>query len=382
MGPLAGKRIVEIAGIGPCPFAGMMLADMGADVVLVERKTRDGGTAGDGLDPRFTIMNRGKRSIAIDLKADGAVDVVLRLLAGADGLIEGFRPGVMERLGLGPDVCHAVNPRLVYGRMTGWGQTGPLAQAAGHDLNYIALSGAAWYGGRTDSPPTAPPTLVGDIGGGAMVLVVGLLAALIGAESTGRGQVVDAAVVDGSALATTLLGALYAAGLWRRERIENMLDGASPWYDTYECADGKFVSVAALEPAFYRQLIDKLGLAADPDFDDQYDARRWPAQKARVAALFRTKSRAHWCELLEGTDACFAPVLDFEEARAHPHNRARGVFTTVDGIGQPAPAPRFSETPSAIASPPPARGEHGVALLEAAGFSGEEIRKLAERGVI
>ena len=282
MGPLAGKRIVEIAGIGPCPFAGMMLADMGADVVLVERKTRDGGTAGDGLDPRFTIMNRGKRSIAIDLKADGAVDVVLRLVAGADGLIEGFRPGVMERLGLGPDVCHAVNPRLVYGRMTGWGQTGPLAQAAGHDLNYIALSGAAWYGGRGDSPPTAPPTLVGDIGGGAMVLVVGLLAALIGAESTGRGQVVDAAVVDGSALATTLLGALYAAGLWRRERIENMLDGASPWYDTYECADGKFVSVAALEPAFYRQLIDKLGLAADPDFDDQFDARRWPALKARL----------------------------------------------------------------------------------------------------
>jgi len=382
MGPLAGKRIVEIAGIGPCPFAGMMLADMGADVVLVERKTRDGGTAGDGLDPRFTIMNRGKRSIAIDLKADGAVDVVLRLLAGADGLIEGFRPGVMERLGLGPDVCHAVNPRLVYGRMTGWGQTGPLAQAAGHDLNYIALSGAAWYGGRTDSPPTAPPTLVGDIGGGAMVLGVGLLAALIGAESTGRGQVVDAAVVDGSALATTLLGALYAAGLWRRERIANMLDGASPWYDTYECADGKFVSVAALEPAFYRQLIDKLGLAADPDFDDQFDARRWPAQKARVAALFRTKSRAHWCELLEGTDACFAPVLDFEEARAHPHNRSRGVFTTVDGIGQPAPAPRFSETPSAIASPPPARGEHGVALLEAAGYDGDEIRKLAERGVI
>jgi len=382
MGPLAGKRIVEIAGIGPCPFAGMMLADMGADVVLVERKTREGGTAGDSLDPRFTIMNRGKRSIAIDLKADGAVDVVLRLVAGADGLIEGFRPGVMERLGLGPDVCHAVNPRLVYGRMTGWGQTGPLAQAAGHDLNYIALSGAAWYGGRGDSPPTAPPTLVGDIGGGAMVLVVGLLAALIGAESTGRGQVVDAAVVDGSALATTLLGALYAAGLWRRERIANMLDGASPWYDTYECADGKFVSVAALEPAFYRQLIDKLGLAADPDFDDQFDARRWPAQKARVAALFRTKSRAHWCDLLEGTDACFAPVLDFEEARAHPHNRARGVFTTVDGIGQPAPAPRFSETPSAVASPPPARGEHGVALLEAAGYDGDEIRKLAERGVI
>lgn len=382
MGPLAGKRIVEIAGIGPCPFAGMMLADMGADVVLVERKTRDGGTAGDGLDPRFTIMNRGKRSIAIDLKADGAVDVVLRLVAGADGLIEGFRPGVMERLGLGPDVCHAVNPRLVYGRMTGWGQTGPLAQAAGHDLNYIALSGAAWYGGRADSPPTAPPTLVGDIGGGAMVLVVGLLAALIGAESTGRGQVVDAAVVDGSALATTLLGALYAAGLWRRERIANMLDGASPWYDTYECADGKFVSVAALEPAFYRQLIDKLGLAADPDFDDQFDARRWPAQKARVAALFRTKSRAQWCDLLEGTDACFAPVLDFEEARAHPHNRARGVFTTVDGINQPAPAPRFSETPSAIASPPPARGEHGVELLEAVGYDGDEIRRLAERGVI
>lgn len=382
MGPLGGKRIVEIAGVGPCPFAGMMFADLGAEVILVERKARNADAADAGLEARHAITNRGKRSLALDLKAAGARDVVLRLVAGAHGLIEGFRPGVMERLGLGPRDCLAVNPALAYGRVTGWGQTGPLAQAAGHDINYISLSGAAWYGGRADSPPTAPPTLVGDIGGGAMLLVAGMLAAMIHADRSGEGQVVDAAIVDGSALATTLLASLHAAGLWRRERICNALDGGSPWYDTYECADGGFVSLGALEPPFYRVFLEKAGLADDPEFTEQRDPRRWPAQKARIASLFRAKTRAEWCALLEGSDACFAPVLDFEEAPRHPHNVARGVFMELDGIRQASPAPRFSATPAAVSAPPPEPGSETRDILEAAGFTDEEVAALAARGVI
>lgn len=382
MGPLAGKRIVEIAGVGPCPFAGMMFADLGAEVILVERKTRNAQAADAGLDARHSIVNRGKRSLALDLKAEGASDVVLQLVANANGLIEGFRPGVMERVGLGPADCHAVNPALVYGRMTGWGQSGPLAQAAGHDINYIALSGAAWYGGRADSPPTAPPTLVGDIGGGAMLLVAGMLAAMIHADRSGEGQVVDAAIVDGSALATTLLASLYAAGLWRRERICNALDGGSPWYDTYECADGGYISLGALEPPFYRKFLEYVGLADDPEFTEQFDPRRWPGQKARISALFRTKTRAEWCTLLEGSDACFAPVLDFEEAPRHPHNVARGNFVETDGVRQAAPAPRFSATPTTISAPPPECGRDTQEILDAAGFSREDVATLAARGVI
>ncbi|MDH3333523.1 MAG: CoA transferase, partial [Gammaproteobacteria bacterium] len=341
MGPLAGKRIIEMGGIGPAPVCGMMLADMGAEVILIERKADPVNRTGMLENANAKIMNRGKKSIAIDLKAQGAIDIMLRLLRDADGLIEAFRPGVMERLGLGPNACLDANPRLAYGRMTGWGQDGPLSQAAGHDINYVALSGALWYGGRADSPPTVPPTLVGDIAGGSMLLAVGMLAAMLNAQSTGKGQVVDAAISDGSAAATSLLYALFQNGQWSPQRQDNPLDGASHWYDTYETADGKYVSVGSIEPQFYALLLEKLGLADDPDFADQYDKQRWPELKRRFAELFRAKTRAEWCDLMEGTDICFAPVLDFDDAPEHPHNLARGTFTEVAGVKQPAPAPRF-----------------------------------------
>ena len=382
MGPLAGKRIIEMGGIGPAPVCGMMLADMGAEVVLVERKADAGRLPGMLENANATIMNRGKKSIALDLKSDGAVDLVLRLLRDADGLIEAFRPGVMERLGLGPEICLDSNPALVYGRMTGWGQDGPLSQAAGHDINYVALSGALWYGGRADSPPTVPPTLVGDIAGGSMLLTVGMLAGMLSAQATGKGQVVDAAICDGSAAATTLLYALYQNGQWTSQRQDNLLDGASHWYDTYETADGKYVSIGAIEPQFYARLLETLGLAQDPDFERQYDRQSWPALKRRFTRIFKSKTRAEWCELMEGTDICFAPVLDFDEAPRHPHNVARGAFTSVEGVTQPAPAPRFSATPSEIASGPPAVGQHTDAVLGELGCSAEQITALRERGTI
>jgi alpha-methylacyl-CoA racemase len=382
MGPLQGKRIIEFAGIGPGPFCGMLLADMGADVIVIDRKQEATQESVTDLQSKFVVVNRGKRSVALDLKQPGTVDVVLRLLQSADALIEGFRPGVMERLGLGPDTCLAANPRLVYGRMTGWGQTGPLAQAAGHDLNYIALSGALHFAGRADSPPTAPATLVGDIGGGAMMLAVGMLAAMVNAQSTGKGQVVDAAVTDGSALATSLIHGLFAAGRWSQSRESNLLDGGSHWYDCYECADGHYVSVGALEPEFYALLLEKLGLDDDPDFATQYDPQRWPELKQRFAETFKTRSRDEWCKLLEGSDACFAPVLDFAEAHDHPHNRERNVFVTVSGVRQPAPAPRFSETVSEIASPPPESGQHTDDVLADAGYATGDIATLREQGVI
>jgi len=382
MGPLAGKRIIEMGGIGPAPVCGMMLADMGAEVILVERKVDADRPAGMLENANATIMNRGKKSLAIDLKKDGAVDIVLRLLRDADGLIEAFRPGVMERLGLGPDVCLENNPALVYGRMTGWGQHGPLSQAAGHDINYVALSGALWYGGRADSPPTVPPTLVGDIAGGSMLLTVGMLAGMLNAQGTGKGQVVDAAICDGSAAATTLLYALYQAGQWTPQRQDNLLDGASHWYDTYETADGKYVSVGAIEPQFYAQLLTVLGLSDDPDFDRQYDKQSWPALKQRFTEIFKSRTRAEWCELMEGTDACFAPVLDFDEAARHPHNLARDTFTRVEGVTQPAPAPRFSATRSEIASGPPAVGQHTEAVLREIGCSAEQLASLREQGTI
>jgi alpha-methylacyl-CoA racemase len=382
MGPLAGKRIIEMGGIGPAPVAGMILADMGAEVILIERKANPVNKTGMLEDANATIMNRGTRSIALDLKQDGATDVVLRLLQDADGLIEGFRPGVMERLGLGPDTCLSVNRRLVYGRMTGWGQDGPLSQVAGHDINYVALSGALWYGGRADGPPTVPPTLVGDIGGGAMLLAVGMLAAMLHAQSTGEGQVVDAAMSDGSAAATTLLYALYQNGQWSSKRQDNLLDGASHWYDTYETADGKYVSVGSIEPQFYALLLEKLGLSDDPDYTDQYDAELWPDLKQRFAVIFKSKTRAEWCELMEGTDVCFAPVLDFDEAPEHPHNKARGTFTEVAGVTQPAPAPHFSVTESEITSPPPTVGQDTDTVLAAAGYSIEQLSALRESGVL
>ncbi len=373
MGVLSGLRVIEIAGLGPAPFCGMLLADMGADVVLVER-----GGAGGG-DPlslgKNAIVSRGKRSIALDLKDPAAVDAVLRLVEGADVLIEGMRPGVMERLGLGPDACLARRPRLVYGRMTGWGQDGPLAQAAGHDINYIALSGALWYAGAPGAPPTAPPTLVGDLGGGALYLAMGVLAAVLSARATGQGQVVDAAVVDGSANLMNLLLSAHAAGQMPFERGHGLLDGPH-WYGTYACADGQFVTVGALEPQFNALLFGRLGLADDPEFRDAYDPRRWPRLRERLAALFATQPRAHWVERLEGSDACFAPVLTPREALAHPHLAARGVYAQRDGLLQAAPAPRFSGTPSAEPGAVPARGEQGEAILRGIGLDEATIARL------
>ncbi len=380
MGPLAGKKIVEIAGLGPGPVCGMLLADMGAEVTVIDRPATSNPSA--LALANAAIMNRGKKSIALDLKMEGGRDVVLRLLENANGLIEGFRPGVMERLGLGPGDCLEVNPRLVYGRMTGWGQAGPLSQVAGHDLNYVALSGALWYGGRSDSPPTVPPTLVGDMGGGAMLLAIGMLAAMMNAQETGKGQVVDAAMIDGSALSTTLLYALFQSGNWTLNRQDNFLDGAAYWYDTYECADGKYVSIGSIEPEFHALLLEKLGLEDDPDFAQQYKKDRWSELKARFVDIFKTKTRDEWSALLEGSDVCFAPVLDFAEAPRHPHNRARGVFTKVAGVTQPAPAPRFSETPSEIGSAPPESGEHTAEILAAAGYSEQELGRLRAMNII
>jgi alpha-methylacyl-CoA racemase len=379
MGPLQGVRIVELAGIGPGPFCGMLLADLGAEVVLVDRK---GGALPFGAAPQFDFTRRGKRSIALDLKQPGAAGVVLRLLERADGLIEGFRPGVMERLGLGPEACLARNPRLVYGRLTGWGQTGPLAQAAGHDINYVALSGLLYHGGHRDSAPSIPPTVVGDIGGGAMFMAVGLLSGILNARATGQGQVVDAAITDGCAVMGMLLHGLRAQRLWADRRQANALDGGAPWYDTYECADGQWISVGALEPQFYRLLVEKCGLAGEGLEQAQFDLANWPRHKERFAALFRTKSRAEWCALLEGTDVCFAPVLNFAEAPQHAHNRAREVWTEVGGIAQPAPAPRFSGTPAAVRAPSAAVGADTDALLGEAGYAPAEIAALRAAGVV
>jgi alpha-methylacyl-CoA racemase len=382
MGPLAGKRIIEIAGIGPGPFCGMLFADMGAEVILVEKHPGSATRPVNPSDSKFRIVDRGKRSIALDLKQPAAVDIVMRLVEGADGLIEGFRPGVMERLGLGPAACLKANPGLVFGRVTGWGQDGPLSQAAGHDLNYIALSGALHYAGRSTTPPTSPATLVGDIGGGAMLLAVGMLAAMVNAQATGEGQVVDAAITEGSALATSLIYGLFKDGRWSCARESNLLDGASHWYDCYQCADGKFIAVGSLEPEFYAVLLDKLGLKDDSEFASQYDPRRWPALKKRFTKMFRERTREQWCDLLEGSDACFAPVLDFDEAPMHAHNRERGVFTSVAGVTQPAPAPRFSKTVSEVAAPPPAPGQHAESILRLAGIADEDFGALRAQGVI
>lgn len=381
MGPLSGTKVIEVGGIGPAPFCGMMLADMGAEVILVERKPEAPRPPG-GDYSRFAIVNRGKKSIAMDLKKPGAADAVLRLIRESDLLVEGFRPGVMERLGLGPEPCLAANPRLVYGRITGWGQSGPLAQAAGHDINYIALTGALFHGGHADAPPAAPPTLVGDLGGGAMMLAVGLLGGLLHARRTGEGQVIDAAICDGTALLTVLLYGLQQQGMWIDKRQSNFLDGGAHWYDCYECADGHYISVGALEPAFYRELLDKCGIGDDAFFEAQFDPDKWPAQKQRMAELFRSRTRAEWCELLEGSDACFAPVLNLSEAPAHPHNQARANFIDVEDVTQPAPAPRFSATPGATGRRPPATGEHTVAILKQAGFSATEITRLRKQDII
>lgn len=355
-GPLEGVRIVEFEGIGPGPFSGMLLSDMGADVIRIDGpRSRSGGGARD-------VVGRGRRSIALDLKNPADLETCLQLIERADALIEGYRPGVMERLGLGPDVVLARNPKLVYGRMTGWGQFGPLAMAAGHDLNYIALTGALWATGRDGEPPAPPLNLIGDYGGGAMYLVMGLLAGIISARSTGKGQVVDAAMTDGAASLTAMFWGMRAAGIWQDKRDANLLDGGAHFYDTYETSDGQWVSIGSIEPQFYALLREKAGLS-DPAFDAQMDRSAWPALTEKIAAVIRTKTRDEWCALMEGTDVCFAPVLSWEEATRHPHNVARQTFVELDGVMQPAPAPRFSATPSSIKGPAPKPGQHRDAIL-------------------
>ena len=379
-GPLAGVKVVEFAGIGPGPFAAMLFADMGAEVVRIERR---------GVSRRplsllnagpFDVLNRGRRAVAIDLKLPGGVQVALQLVAQADALIEGFRPGVMERLGLGPDVCLARNPRLVYGRMTGWGQSGPLAHAAGHDINYIALSGALHAIG-TPEQPLPPLNLVGDFGGGAMLLAWGMLAALWEARGSGQGQVVDAAMTDGAALLMAMMYGVRAGGLWSNARGANLLDGGAPFYGTYACADGKYLAVGPIEPQFYKLFLEKAGIA-DPELANQFDLTAWPYQREKLAAILKTRTRDEWCTLLEGSDACVTPVLDLEEAPMHPHNQARGTFVVVDDVLQPAPAPRLSRTPGEIRNSPPQAGQDTQAVLCEWGFAQDEIDALLAAGAI
>ena len=379
MGPLHGLRVIELAGIGPCPMCAMLLAELGADVVRVDRLTDSG--LGIGMAPEFHLLNRSRPSIAVDLKHPDGAETVLRLVESADALIEGFRPGVAERLGLGPEACAVRNPRLVYGRVTGWGQEGPLAKSAGHDLNYIALTGALDAIGRRGAPPTPPLNLVGDFGGGALYLALGVVAALHEARESGKGQTVDAAMIDGAASLMTSAYALRAAGVSDAPRGENILDSGAHYYDVYETSDGRYVSVAPVEPKFYAELLERIGLDAGgaPHSADRSD---WPESKARLAALFRTRTRDEWRAILEGTDACFAPVLGMDEAHRHPHNAERGTFVERDGIVQPNAAPRFSRTPGGIRCSPPASGSGTRSVLADWGFGAEEIDDLAARGVI
>jgi alpha-methylacyl-CoA racemase len=378
-GPLTGVKVLEIAGIGPGPFCGMLLADMGADVLRVDRL--QSSDLGLPVEPRFDIMSRGRRSIALDLKRPESVAMVLDCAAKADALIEGFRPGVTERLGFGPDVCHARNPRLVYGRITGWGQDGPLAQAAGHDINYIALTGALHAIGRGGGAPVPPLNLVGDFGGGGMVLAFGIACALFEARASGKGQVIDAAMTEGAASLMAMFYGRMAAGDWRDQRGVNVLDTGAPWYDAYETADGKHVAIGSIEGRFYAELLARLGL--DPEtLPGQHERKRWPELRAAFSAAFKSKTRDEWCLKMEGTDVCFAPVLSLAEAPQHAHNRARSAFIEVDGVKQPAPAPRYSRTPGAIARGAPRRGEGGAQALADWGFGRTEIEGYRARGAL
>ncbi len=379
MGPLAGVKVVELAGIGPGPFCAMMLADMGADVVRVERASNVPADMPEGSPP--DVASRGKKSIGVDLKNPDGVETVLRLIEGSDILLEGFRPGVTERMGLGPDVCLQRNPALVYGRMTGWGQDGPYALAAGHDINYIALSGVLSMIGRKGEGPVPPLNLVGDFGGGGMLLAFGVVSALVSARASGQGQVVDAAMVDGAAVLAAMFSSMTATGMWKEERGSNMLDTGSHFYDVYECADGEYVSIGSIEPQFYSILLEKLEL--DPaELPRQHDRDEWPALKVKVAGIFKTKTRDEWCDIMEHTDICFAPVLKWSEAPKHPHNQARSTFIDIDGITQPAPAPRFSATPTAVPAPPPHPGQNTDDTLADFGFSADEIQSLRGAGAI
>jgi alpha-methylacyl-CoA racemase len=374
-GPLSGIRILEFEAIGPAPFAGMLLADMGADVLLLDRPVAT--DLGLKRERRHDIMMRGKRSVTLDLKGDSSKEAALQLIARADALIEGFRPGVMERLGLGPDAALARNPRLVYGRMTGWGQDGPLAPRAGHDINYIALAGVLHAFGRKGEAPVPPLNLVGDFGGGGMLLGFGVACALLEAGRSGRGQVVDAAMVEGASLLAAMFSGFLATGDWSEERGSNILDTGAPWYNVYETKDGKYVSIGAIEGRFYDELLTRLELSRLP----QNDRARWPEMKKIFSDKFKTKTRDEWCRVFEGSDACFAPVLSFTESRQDPHNRARKSVVAVGGVEQPAPAPRFSRTPAAVRQAPPERGAGGAQALRDWGFDQNDVERLQSRGL-
>ncbi|MGA0600529.1 CaiB/BaiF CoA transferase family protein [Caulobacter sp. KR2-114] len=373
-GPLSGLKVVEFAGIGPGPFCGMLLSDLGADVVRVDRKGGRGGAKSD-------ITARGRRSVALDLKQPTAVEACLKLIEGADAILEGFRPGVMERLGLGPDVALKRNPKLVYGRMTGWGQFGPYAQAAGHDMNYIAITGALDAIGTRDKP-IPPLNLVGDFGGGALYLAFGLLAGVISARATGQGQVIDCAMSDGAASLMAMFYGFKAGGAWSDAgRRSNLLDGGAHFYDTYQCSCGRWISIGSIEPQFYALLLEKTGIN-DPDFQAQMDRGKWDSLREKLATVIASKTQDEWCAIMDATDVCFAPILNMDEAPKHPHNVARQTFLDLDGVVQPAPAPRFSATPGQVQGPPPAIGAHNETALKDWGFSGDEIAALQSSGAL
>ncbi|MFM1569469.1 MAG: CaiB/BaiF CoA transferase family protein [SAR86 cluster bacterium] len=375
MGPLKGLKIIEMAGIGPGPFCGMVLADLGAKIIRVDR------ASAIGTGSKQDAANRGKKSIAVDLKSEEGVEVVLKLVETADAIFEGFRPGVMERLGLGPDVCSKRNERIVFGRMTGWGQEGPLANAAGHDINYISLTGALAAIGRPGSPPVPPLNLIGDFGGGGMLLALGLVAALLEAKESKKGQVVDAAMTDGSALLMTMIYTMQSSGVWKTSMGSNLLDGGSHFYDTYECKDGKFISLGSIEPQFYA-LLCQIAELDESIFGNQMSRDSWPEQKEAIKKIILDKTRDEWCELMEGTDVCFAPVLDMSEAPKHPHNVERKTFIDLEGVTQPAPAPRFSRTEPEVVSSPSVVGEHTDEVLTSIGFSDEDINTLKTSGAV
>ncbi len=377
MGPLQDVKIVEIGGIGSEPFAGMMLADMGAEMIRVDRKVMTMQV----VSPKYELLQRSRRSIIIDLKKPEGIKAVLKCIDQADALIEGFRAGVMERLGLGPEVCMKRNPKLVYGRITGWGQDGPLARAAGHDINYIAITGALNAIGNKNGKPVPPLNLLGDFGGGGLLLAFGMACALFEAQKSGKGQVVDAAMVDGVSVIMATFHGLRAAGFWSDQRGENLIDSGAHFYDTYETSDGKYVSVGSMEPQFYALLLEKMEIT-DPEFDDQLNQDNWPVLKEKIAAIFKTKTRDEWCELMEGTDVCFAPVLSLPEAYTHPHNIERNAFVEIEGIKHPAPAPRFSRTVPEIQGPPAIPGAHTEAIMEDWGFTPQEIQELRDAEAI
>ena len=375
MGPLTGIKVIEMAAIGPVPFCAMMLSDMGAEVIRIDRLTQK------GTGSSANVLYRGRKSVAFDLKNSTALDSTLRLSDQADVILEGFRPGVMERLGLGPEVCLERNPKLIYGRMTGWGQNGPLYHAAGHDINYISIAGALGSMGYADRPPAPPLNLIGDFGGGAMYLLAGILAAMVERNSSGKGQVVDAAMTDGTASLLSPFYGLMAMSMWSTERYSNRLDGGAFYYGSYECSDGKYFSLGSLEPQFYALLLEKCGIT-DETFKDQSDQEAWPIKREKMEALFKTKTQQEWCDILEGTDVCFAPVLNLEEAPDHPHNKTRQTFVKIQGVTQPAPAPRFSRTQGKIQSPAAITGANTQEVLIDWGFSDSEISNLQMNNAI